>query len=111
MPGGPRMEYSSEQLRQGGRLDRASAEGATGAAQQLDGAAALDASVFGDVGSAASFAAQARMTKQDQADGATGAATHRDDQGVRADSVAAGGDRLKVDTGAMARSATPPGVA
>lgn len=106
MPGTGRddMQYETTQLRDGGCVDRESADAARSTEQALR-SASVSASAFGDVGNAARIAGQAVVTQDAQARGADGAAAHRDDQGARSDSAAAQGDGLTADTTAIARSA------
>jgi hypothetical protein len=97
------MQYETGQLRDGGRVDRESAESARTTEAALR-SASISASAFGDVGNAARIAGQAVVTQGAQADGAGAAAAHREDQGGRSDSAATQGDGLTAGSTAIARS-------
>jgi hypothetical protein len=98
------MQYDTDGLRTGARIDRESADGAAATASRLRGGT-IAGSAFGDVGNASAFASQAGRTAQERADGATAAAEHRDDQGRRADSAAGQGDGLTADSTTIANAA------
>jgi hypothetical protein len=97
------MEYDTGLLREGGRLDRESAEAARSTERTLR-SISISASAFGDFAAAARFAGHAALIQGALVGGAAGAAAHRDDQGARADSAAAQGDDLTSGTTAIARS-------
>lgn len=97
------MQYETTQLRDGGRVDRESADASRTTEQALR-SASISASAFGNVGNAAKIAGQAVVTQEAQAGGAAAAAAHRDDQGGRSDSAAAQGDGLTAGSTAIARS-------
>jgi hypothetical protein len=100
----PDMEYDSGGLSEGARLDRRSAEGADATEATLR-RGSITASAFGNVGNAATIAGQVGDTQRARADGARGAAEHRNDQGDRADSAAGQGDGLTASSTAVANSA------
>ena len=102
--GGPHMAYEPGTLRDGAARDREAADRAAAAEAALR-SGSVSASAFGDVGHAAVMAAQAVLTRDEQAAGAAAEDAHRTDQGARADSAAAQGAGLTGRTTGIAGGA------